>query len=142
MIEIKMDVRFPDCDPMGIVHHAVYPIWYEVARMEIFKTVGFPWTDMNELGIDPAMVDLHMKYLAPLYYPAEVTVKARFLLCEGKKLKLHYECWQGDKCVNKAESFHVWTKKGPEGAKNLKSIHLGEHLPEVYDAIRAQCETE
>ncbi len=138
-MEITMAVRFPDCDPMGIVHHAVYPIWYEVARMEIFKTVSFPWMEMNELGIDPAMVDLHIQYLAPLYYPAEVTVRAEFLFCEGKKLKLRYETWFGEQCVNRAESFHVWTKKGPEGAKNLKSIALGEHLPAVYAAIRAQC---
>ena len=41
--ESHIDVRYPDCDPMGIVHHAVYPIWYEIARMDFFSAVGYPY---------------------------------------------------------------------------------------------------
>ena len=39
-------VRYPDLDPMAIVHHAVYPIWYEIARMDILGEAGFPWEAM------------------------------------------------------------------------------------------------
>ena len=42
--ETIIDVRYPDCDPMGIVHHAVYPIWYEAARMDFFKKMGFSYS--------------------------------------------------------------------------------------------------
>ena len=39
----RIEVRYPDCDRMGIVHHAVYPIWYEMARMDFFRELGFPF---------------------------------------------------------------------------------------------------
>ena len=39
--QCDIDVRYPDCDAMGIVHHAVYPIWYEIARMDFFEKMGF-----------------------------------------------------------------------------------------------------
>ena len=48
--ETVIDVRYPDCDRMGIVHHAVYPVWYEVARMDYFEKMGFSYADMNSMG--------------------------------------------------------------------------------------------
>ena len=43
--QCDIDVRYPDCDAMGIVHHAVYPIWYEIARMDFFEKMGFAYPD-------------------------------------------------------------------------------------------------
>ena len=51
--ETTIDVRYPDCDRMGIVHHAVYPVWYEIARMDFFAKMGFSYADMNRMGINP-----------------------------------------------------------------------------------------
>lgn len=130
MTEISIDIRYPDCDPMGVVHHAVYPVWYEIARMDFFAKNAFPWQEMNERGIDPAMVNLDLNYLAPLYYPGSVTVRTTLLQLEGKKLKLQYECFSGGACVNRATSFHIWTRRGAGGMRELKSIRLDEALPE------------
>ena len=135
-------VRYPDLDPMAIVHHAVYPIWYEIARMDILGAAGFPWEKMHELGIDPVMVNLNLDYAAPVRYPADVTVKTKLIQVESKKLKILYECYDGEKLVNRATSFHIWTKRGQKGMSDLTSIHLGEHLPEIYDKLQAACETE
>lgn len=132
MTETHIDIRYPDCDPMGIVHHAVYPVWYEIARMDFFAKHGFPWSRMNELGIDPAMVNLDLNYLAPLYYPGSVTVRTTLLQLEGKKIKLQYECFCGERCVNRATSFHIWTERREQG---LKSIRLDEALPETYAVL-------
>ena len=74
--ETRIDVRYPDCDRMGIVHHAVYPIWYEMARMDFFAHMGFSYADMNAQGINPPLVELDLKYKAPATYPGTVTVKA------------------------------------------------------------------
>ena len=131
--ETIIDVRYPDCDPMNIVHHAVYPIWYEIARMDFFDRVGFPWRDMHELGIDPVMVNLNLEYLAPVRYPGTVTVKTRAVQCEGKKIRLRYECFCAGQCVNRAESFHIW-------ARELKSLRLDEALPAVYARLAAAVE--
>lgn len=132
MTETQIDIRYPDCDPMGIVHHAVYPVWYEIARMDFFAQHGFPWAEMNARGIDPAMVNLDLDYLAPLYYPGRVTVRTTLLQLEGKKLKLQYECFSADRCVNRATSFHIWTKRSEQG---LKSLRLDEALPDIYAAL-------
>ena len=120
----QIDVRFPDCDRMGIVHHAVYPIWYEMARMNFFEALGFSFKDMNALGVNPAMVDLHLQYFAPATYPQTVTVTTRMGQYAPKKLELFYELrdLSGGEPINTARTFHIWT--GPDG----KSYNMEENL--------------
>ena len=33
-------VRYAETDQMGIAHHSVYPVWYEVARTDLIQTLG------------------------------------------------------------------------------------------------------
>jgi acyl-CoA thioester hydrolase len=127
----RIEVRYPDCDRMGIVHHAVYPIWYEMARMDFFKELGFSFDDMNRLGINPAMVDLGLQYKAPATYPQTLYITTRMGLYAPKKLELFYETQTEEGAViNTARTFHIWT--GPDNM----SINLEEALPDVYEKIR------
>jgi acyl-CoA thioester hydrolase len=127
----RIDVRYPDCDRMGIVHHAVYPIWYEMARMDFFKEIGFSFEDMNRLGVNPAMVDLSLQYKAPATYPQTLYITTRMGTYAPKKLELLYETLTEDGAViNTARTFHIWT--GPDN----KSLNLEEAYPDVYEKIR------
>lgn len=132
--ESVIDVRYPDCDPMGIVHHAVYPVWYEIARMDYFEALGFGYSKMHEKGIDPPMVDLHVMYKAPVRYPGTVTVKTKATFAAPKKLRLHYETYYNNEMVNACDSFHIWT--GPNG----RSLDMEKNLPEVYEKLTAAVE--
>ena len=130
-----IDVRYPDCDPMGIVHHAVYPIWYEIARMDFFAAVGYPYEAMNKEGINPPMVNLNLQYASPVRYPGKVTVRTTCTLCQGKKLELRYAVYQENspRPVATATSFHIWT--GPD----RKSLDMSTK-PEIYQKLTAAVE--
>ena len=132
--ETRIDVRYPDCDRMGIVHHAVYPIWYEVARMDFFEKMGFSYADMNSLGINPPMVELDLRYKAPATYPGAVTIRTKLIFCAPKKLELQYEAFFGDQLCGSARSFHIWT--GPD----MKSLDMEKYHPEIYGKIKAALE--
>lgn len=136
--ETRIDVRYPDCDMMGIVHHAVYPIWYEEGRMDFFAHMGFSFSDMHALGVNPPLVSLDLRYRAPVRYPGAVTVRTRMKSCAPKKLELAYEVWpQGAEApAATAVSFHIWT--GPD----MKSLDLEQNLPDVYARVRAAMEVE
>lgn len=134
--ECTISVRYPDCDAMGIVHHAVYPIWYEIARMDFFQKIGVPYSDTHALGVDPAMVSLELKYAAPVRYPGTVTVRTRMLSCAPKKLELSYEVFrEGDEApCARGVSFHIWT--GPD----MKSCDMAASYPAAWEKIRAALE--
>ena len=133
--QVTIDVRYPDCDMMGIVHHSVYALWYEIARMDFFGKMGFSFADMHTLGIDPPMVNLNMQYRAPVRYPGRVQVNTYIKSYAPKKIELVYQVLDGEgKDVAGATSFHIWT--GPNG----KSLDLEQNLPEVYAKIQAAYE--
>lgn len=132
--ETIIDVRYPDCDPMGIVHHAVYPVWYEIARMDYFEQLGFGYSTMHARGIDPPMVDLRVRYFAPVSYPGRVCIRTRDTFCAPKKLRLHYETYAGGTLVNSCDTFHIWT--GPDH----RSLDLSAALPEVFARLAAALE--
>ena len=131
--QCTVEVRYPDCDAMGIVHHAVYPVWYEIARMDFFAKMGFSYSDMHALGVNPPLVNLNLNYASPVRYPGTVTIRTRPLSCAPKKLELSYEVFRAgeDTPCATATSFHIWT--GPD----MKSYDLSVHLPHVWAKIQA-----
>lgn len=135
LVESQIDVRFPDCDPMGIVHHGVYPLWFEIGRLDFLAAAGYGYSAMNQEGINPTMVDLHIQYRTPIRFPGRVTVKTACSLCQGKKLELRYAVYpQGEtRPAALGSSLHIWT--GPE----MKSLDLSQK-PEVYGALLAAVE--
>lgn len=129
--ESVVAVRYPETDPMGIVHHAVYPLWYEIGRMEFCAAAGFPYTRMQALGVNPTMVSLNLTYKAPVTYPDTVTVHTRCTAFGPRKLELSYETIRSDGLlVNTAVTFHLWT-----GADN-RLLDLARSQPQIYQILR------
>ena len=74
---IDIRVRYAECDPMGVVHHAVYPIWLEMGRTELLRSTGLAYRDLEERGIFLAIVDLRLKYKRPARYDDRLTLHTR-----------------------------------------------------------------
>ena len=130
-----VETRYPDCDAMGVAHHAVWPIWYEAARIDWLEQAGFPFALSQAKHVNPAMVDLHMQYKAALGFPETVTVTVTPELLAPKKLALTYELRRADGSVaGTARSFHIWT--GPDN----RSYDLEQGLPEVYARLKEAVE--
>ena len=43
-------VKFFEIDSLGIVHHSIYPLWFEVGRNDYFKNANIPTDKINSLG--------------------------------------------------------------------------------------------
>ena len=135
--ETLIPVRYPETDPMGIVHHAVYPLWYEMGRMDWCAAAGFPYQEMKRLGINPTMVSLNLTYKAPVTYPDTVTVRTWCRAFGPRKLELAYEALRGDGAlINCAVTFHIWT--GPDN----RTLDLSASCPELYASFRAAAGAE
>ena len=133
--EYSLEVRYPDCDAMGVAHHAVWPVWYEAARIDWLERAGFPFRLSQEKHVNPAMVDLHLQYKAALGFPERLTVRVTPELLAPKKLALTYELFREDgSLAGTARSFHIWT--GPDN----RSCDLEQSLPEVYARLKAAVE--
>jgi acyl-CoA thioester hydrolase len=77
----QIRVRYAETDQMGVVHHSVYPIWFEAARSEFFRDHNLPYASFEEEGILLMVTHLECRFLRPAYYDqlVEVAVLPRYL---------------------------------------------------------------
>lgn len=74
--DTQIRVLYRDTDKMGVVYHANYIVYYEAARNEMFRSIGLPYTMLEERNIVMPIVEVESKYKAPAYYDDLLTVRA------------------------------------------------------------------
>lgn len=126
-----INVRYAETDKMGIVHHAVYPIWYEVARTDFIKKIGISYSDIEKLGIMMPLVELKCKYVSPAYYEDELTVEARIKQFNPVKIEFEYFVYRQnlDKHINVGSTLHAWVDN------DFKIINLKKKYYDIYKLI-------
>lgn len=58
-------VRYAETDAAGVVYHAEYLTYFEVARLELLRALGHPINDIQALGLLLPVVEARLKYLRP-----------------------------------------------------------------------------
>lgn len=67
-------VLYADTDRMGIVYHASYLRYLELARVELIRGAGLPYTELEALGLALPLTDICVRYVAPALYDDIMTV--------------------------------------------------------------------
>ena len=89
--EIKLRVRYSDTDQMGYVYYGRYASFYEVARVELFRNLGFSYKKLEEEGIGMPVIDMETKYLLPIKYDEEITIRTRIEKLPSSRIIFQYE---------------------------------------------------
>jgi len=89
--EIPIRVRYSETDAMGLLHHANYITYFEIARTELFRARGGDYRAMEERGFFLVVVSVECKYKRPARYDDQLVVKVRLDQWTGAKLVHEYE---------------------------------------------------
>lgn len=128
----KVNVRYAETDKMGIVHHSVYSIWYELARTDLSKQAGFPYSKMEELGIMTPLVELNCKYYSPAYYDDNLIVTATVSKLTPARVVFSYEVFNEnnmEKPINIGYTVHAIV------GKDMKPINIKKLYPKIYEVL-------
>lgn len=96
---IEIRVRYCECDPMGVVHHTVYPIWFEMGRTELLRSTGRTYRQLEDAGILLAVVRLEVKYRSPARYDDLVTLHTTLRSAGHVKIEHEYELARGSETL-------------------------------------------
>lgn len=135
----KVTVRYAETDKMGIVHHSVYPIWYELARTDLSKQAGFPYSKMEEVGVMTPLVELNSKYYSPAYYDDNLIVTARVSKLTPARIVFYYEVFKENdmtKPINTGYTVHALVNM------EMKPINTKKLFPEIYGAMEKMLEID
>lgn len=75
VFETKIRVRYAETDQMGVVYHGNYFQYFEVARAESIRELGFTYADMEKMGVIMPVVEVQCRYLRPALYDDLITVR-------------------------------------------------------------------
>jgi acyl-CoA thioester hydrolase len=90
--EFQIRVRYAETDQMNVVYHANYATYFEVARTESIRNLGFTYREMEAMGVEMPVVDIHMRYLRPAHYDDLLTVRTQLRsLPEKHEIVFHQE---------------------------------------------------
>jgi len=57
-----------ETDQAGVVHHTVYPVWFEMGRTELLRANGLAYSKLEKAGICFVVTRLNIKYHSPALY--------------------------------------------------------------------------
>ena len=89
--EVKIRVRYAETDKMGYVYYGNYATYYEVARVEALRNLGFVYADLENMGVMMPVTECTSKYIKPAVYDELLTVKITIPEVPGVKMKFTYE---------------------------------------------------
>ena len=107
--ENQIRVRYAETDQMGYVYYGNYSTYFEVARVELFRTFGISYKEMEEQGVMMPVLEQHIKYIRPAKYDDLLTIKTYLKSKPGVRIKFEYEVFNEDKTLlTKAETMLVF----------------------------------
>ncbi len=129
----SITVRYAETDKMGIVHHSVYPIWFEIGRTDFMKHMGMPNSIMEETGVMTPLTELNCKYYLPAYYEDELTVETWVSKITAARIVFEYSVKRDkdEKLLSVGSTCH-----GFVSSNTFRPVNIKKEMPGIFEAIQ------
>ncbi len=126
-------VNFIDADIMGIVHHTVYPEWFETGRKDFLVKAGIPYSKINSLGLYLPLSHMECKYKSPAKFGDEIIVMTCITFVSIVKIKFEYKVLNNinGRLLATGSTVHGWTNVG------VKPLNIEKAAPEIYTLLQS-----
>jgi acyl-CoA thioester hydrolase len=68
-------VRYDEVDRIGIVHHRSFVRYFEIARIELLREIGFPHRRLEDSGAWFVVSEIQIEFKASAAYDEEILVE-------------------------------------------------------------------
>jgi acyl-CoA thioester hydrolase len=76
---------------MGVVYYANYFVWFEVARADLLRGLGWTYREMEESGVRLPVIDAQCEYLRPARYDDAISVRTEGRLASPVRMEFTYD---------------------------------------------------
>ncbi len=103
--------RYAETDAMGVVHHATYPVWFEMGRSDFMRQIGVPYAEVERRGYFLMLSGLNVRYRVAARYDEELTLTTRVGELRSRTCTFVYELHRGETLLATGETAHICTDK-------------------------------
>lgn len=128
----EITVRYAETDCMGVVHHAVYPVWFEIARTDYIKAVGMSYAEIEKAGIMLPVTAISCKYRSPAKYDDELVITAKITRLNAARIDFYYSVSRKGESEILAEGT---SSHGFVDSKTFKPINFKKQRPDFFAVL-------
>ena len=88
---INIAARYCETDQAGVVHHSVYPVWFEMGRTELLRANGLAYRDLEAAGVYFVVAELYVKYRQPALYDEQLQLQTSCSNVTASKIEHSYK---------------------------------------------------
>jgi acyl-CoA thioester hydrolase len=88
--ETLVRVNYSETDQMGVVYHARYLVWLDVARTEHLRRSGMNYRQLEESGLRLAVSEVAIRYRQPARYDDPIRVRCWVRAVASRKVEFGY----------------------------------------------------
>jgi acyl-CoA thioester hydrolase len=110
---------------MGVVYHANYYVWMEIGRVELVRSLGINYRDLElNDGLVLSVVESQCRYMAPARYDQEIVVATEIADANARVVEFRYHILDAstNQPLARGMTKHMWLNREFRPAK----------LPERY----------
>lgn len=99
---ITIRVRYPEVDAMGFLHHSRFLQYFEMGRVELLRSLGHSYADLERDGILFVVVRVECRYKSPARYDEELSLTTRVIKQSLVRIDHAYELKRGSTLLAEA----------------------------------------
>lgn len=126
----KVRTYYYDTDHMGVVYHANYLKWMEIARTEYFRDI-LPYKEIEDMGIMMPVKSLNIEYINSVKYDQNIEIIIELKEIDSIKIRFFYEIYDENNVLKAtAETLNVMVDKSGKLKrlpKNILAILKGQN---------------
>ena len=91
VFEMEHRVGYAETDAMAVVHHSNYLRWFEMGRVDLLRKIGYPYSDLEKMGIWIPVISADCQYKVPAVFDDVVVVRTWVEKMKGVSIFMGYE---------------------------------------------------
>lgn len=102
--EFDLTIRYYEADAQGVVHHANYFKYFELARIEQLKAAGHDYAEFEKTGLMLVVSKIACKFHRPARFGDTISIWLRTERARGARIDHVYRVRRGGELLAEAES--------------------------------------
>ena len=143
-MSVPINVRYGETDMMGVVYHANYILYFEDAREQYLKALGFPYSDLEAKGLISPVLHVECDYGESIRYGDKVVVELAVTALKPTKVQFRYRVFDEEEVdFDVAKPFatgmseHCLIRRD-----DFKPVSTKKAVPELYERYKAALEPD
>ena len=123
------EVKYYECDRMGITHHSNYVRFMEEARVDFLDALGYGFDRIEAEGIVSPVISISCNYKHPTTFKDRIDIEVVISNMQDLKFEFTYTMKVAGKVVCLGQSTHCFMENG-------RPVVIAKRLPELYRLLK------